>query len=132
MVKNAGAIVSHPFGSVMRSILVAVYELEAEEVAVVGHHGCGMTGLSCNRVLDKAVMRGVAPATVDILRHAGIDLEKWLVGFETVEEGVRQSVEIIKNHPLLPRKIPVHGLIMHPETGRLDWLVNGYEGQSTP
>ena len=53
MIKNAGAIVSHPFGSVMRSILVAVYELGAAEVAVVGHHDCGMTGLSCARVLDK-------------------------------------------------------------------------------
>src|SRR5207249_9325659 len=50
MIKNAGAIVSHPFGSVMRSILVAVYELGAAEVAVVGHHECGMTGLSCARV----------------------------------------------------------------------------------
>ena len=33
MVKNAGAIVSHPFGSVMRSILLAIYELNAAEVA---------------------------------------------------------------------------------------------------
>src|SRR6476469_10811760 len=40
MVKNAGAIVSHPFGSVMRSILLAIYELMAEEVIVVGHSGC--------------------------------------------------------------------------------------------
>src|ERR1700744_3962950 len=53
VIKNAGAIVSHPFGSVMRSLLVAVYELRAIEVAVVGHHGCGMTGLSCARVLQK-------------------------------------------------------------------------------
>src|SRR5580658_672525 len=58
IIKNAGAIVSHPFGSVMRSILVAVYELMAAEVAVVGHHGCGMTGLSCERFLEKAVARG--------------------------------------------------------------------------
>lgn len=36
IVKNAGAIVSHPFGSVMRSILVAIYELQAEEVCIVG------------------------------------------------------------------------------------------------
>ena len=34
VIKNAGAIVSHPFGSVMRSILVAVYELTVAEVAV--------------------------------------------------------------------------------------------------
>src|SRR5437870_12555832 len=52
--KTAGAVVSHPFGGIMRSILVAVYDLGAEEIAVVGHHNCGMTGLSCARILDKA------------------------------------------------------------------------------
>ncbi|WP_290368934.1 carbonic anhydrase, partial [Peribacillus frigoritolerans] len=31
IIKNAGAIVSHPFGSIMRSILVAIYELKVEE-----------------------------------------------------------------------------------------------------
>jgi len=45
IIKNAGAIISHPFGSIMRSILVAIYELKAEEVCVIGHHGCGMVGL---------------------------------------------------------------------------------------
>ena len=43
-----------------------------------------------------------------------------------VEDGVRQSVGIIRNHPLLPRDVPVHGLIIHPETGKLDVLVEGY------
>ncbi|HZN68516.1 MAG TPA: carbonic anhydrase [Tepidisphaeraceae bacterium] len=125
-IKNAGAIVSHPFGSVMRSILVAVYELGACEVAVVGHHGCGMTGLSCARILDKAVARGVSPETLATLGNAGIDLQRWLTGFEQVEDGVRQSVQVVKNHPLLPPDVPVHGLIMHPETGKLDLLVDGY------
>lgn len=27
IIKNAGAIISHPFGSVIRSLLVAIYEL---------------------------------------------------------------------------------------------------------
>src|SRR5579863_8678195 len=78
VIKNAGAIVSHPFGSVMRSVLVAVYELMAVEVAVVGHHGCGMTGLSCERILDKARARGVTPETLNLLSRSGIDLPKWL------------------------------------------------------
>lgn len=38
IIKVAGAIVAHPFGSVMRSILVAVYGLGAEHIIVVGHH----------------------------------------------------------------------------------------------
>jgi len=126
VIKNAGAIVSHPFGSVMRSILVAVYELNAAEVAVVGHHQCGMTGLSCGRILDKARQRGVSDDTLATLRHSGVPLEQWLRGFDTVEDGVRQSVSIIRNHPLLPNDIPVHGLLIHPETGQLDLLTDGY------
>lgn len=126
LIKNAGAIVSHPFGSVMRSILVAVYELGAAEVMVIGHHGCGMTGLSCERVLDKAVDRGVSRATLATLQNAGIDLSGWLRGFNAVEDGVRGSVDIVRNHPLLPPDVPVHGLIMHPTTGKLDLLIDGY------
>lgn len=41
-IKTAGAIVSHPFGGIMRSIIVALYELNADEVFVIGHHDCGM------------------------------------------------------------------------------------------
>ena len=126
VIKNAGALVSHPFGSVMRSVLVAVYELFAAEVAVVGHYGCGMTGLSCQRVLEKATARGVLPETIQMLQHSGIDLENWLKGFNSPEDGVRQSVEVIRRHPLLPKDIPVHGLMIHPETGQLDLLSDGY------
>jgi carbonic anhydrase len=126
LIKNAGAIVSHPFGSVMRSVLVAVYELGAEEVVVVGHRDCGMTGLSCARVLDKALQRGIPRETLSTLNNSGVNLEKWLTGFERVEDGVSQSVETIRNHPLLPRDVPVHGLIIDPETGQLDLLVDGY------
>jgi carbonic anhydrase len=129
LIKNAGAIVSHPFGSVMRSILVAVYELGVAEVAVVGHYQCGMTGLSCARILDKARGRGVSQDTLTTLRHAGVDLERWLCGFDTVEEGVRGSVSIVRNHPLLPKDVPVHGLIIDPETGKLDLLADGYGGE---
>lgn len=126
IIKNAGAIVSHPFGSVMRSILVALYELRAQEVAVVGHHGCGMTGLSCERILDKAVQRGVAKETLEMLRHAGVDLQRWLTGFDSPGDGVRQSVGMIRHHPLLPRGVPVHGMLISPETGELELLEEGY------
>lgn len=126
IIKNAGAIVSHPFGSVMRSILVAVYELNALEIAVVGHHDCGMTGLSCDRLLEKMQNRGVPPGVLEMLQNSGIDMKRWLAGFSHPEEGVRQSVRTIRNHPLLPRDIPVHGLLMDPTTGELDLIENGY------
>jgi carbonic anhydrase len=125
IIKNAGAIVSHPFGSVMRSLLVSVYELQSAEVAVVGHYGCGMTGLSCERVLKKAVDSGITQQTLQTLQNSGIDLQHWLTGFNSPEDGVRQSVSVIRNHPLLPPGILVHGLMMDPKTGRLDLLTDG-------
>ena len=126
LVKNAGAIVSHPFGSVMRSILLAIYELNAEEVIVVGHTMCGMTGLSWERVQDKVRARGVSEEVLSTLRHAGIDLKQWLTGFERVEDGVRASVSVIRKHPLLPRDVAVHGMLMDSETGALKMIVEGY------
>jgi carbonic anhydrase len=123
IIKCAGAIVSHPFGSIMRSIIVAVYELGAKEVFVIGHHDCGMTGLSAVEVLEKAREQGIKPEVMQTVTNSGINLERWLKGFDHVQEGVVKSVSIIKNHPLLPKEILVHGLIMDPTTGRLDVLI---------
>lgn len=128
IIKNAGALVSHPFGSVMRSIIVAIYQLNAEEVFVIGHYDCGMTGLNSDTLLEYAVERGIPEATIGTINNSGIDLKRWLAGFHDVRESVSGSVKTIRSHPLLPANIMVHGLAIDPETGRLDVIVNGYEG----
>ncbi|MEH6945259.1 beta-class carbonic anhydrase, partial [Bacillus sp. JJ722] len=61
IIKTAGAVVSHPFGSVMRSILVAIYELNADEVYVIGHHDCGMSAVSVDSMVEKMKKRNVSP-----------------------------------------------------------------------
>lgn len=125
IIKNAGAIVRDPFDRVMSSLLVAIYELSAEEVCVVGHHRCGMSGIQPEKTVEKMVERGVSPSVIDTLKKAGIPLEEWLAGFDSVEESVLQSVDIIRNHPLLPNGVPVHGLVIDPETGKLDLITEG-------
>lgn len=126
IIRNAGAIVYQPFGNVMRSLMMSVYELGAEEIFVVGHHDCGMTGLDAERLIGRMRERGVDPGVFAVLRHAGIDLNRWLTGFNTVQEGVEKSVSLIRNHPLLPPGMPVHGLIIDPVTGKLDVVSEGY------
>jgi carbonic anhydrase len=125
-IKNAGAVVSHPFGSIMRSIMVAVYELHAEEVFVIGHYDCGMTSIHAPEVLEHAVKRGISRESITTLSNAGIDLNNWLKGFSDVQESVANSVKQIKSHPLFAKDIPVHGLIIDPDTGKLDLVVDGY------
>jgi carbonic anhydrase len=127
IIKNAGAIVTQPFGNIMRSIIVAIYELDANEVIVVGHHECGMTGLDSNKVIAKMTQNGIPDNIINTLKHSGINLSRWLTGFDSVTEGVKNSVDIIVNHPLIPANIPVHGLIIHPVTGKLEVIVDGYK-----
>lgn len=126
IIRNAGAIVVQPFGNIMRSIVVSFYELHAEEIAVIGHHDCGMTALQSERIVEKMKARGIRRDVLDTLVHSGIQLDRWLIGFDSVKESVEKSVKIIKNHPLLPKSVPVHGLIMDPETGGLELVVEGY------
>ena len=130
MIKNAGALVTHPWGSVMRSLLVAVFELRCKEIMVVAHYDCGMRGLSSKHVLEKAEASGISATSIETLRNAAIDLDGWLTGFDDVGQSVRHSVEMIRNHPLMPKSVPVHGLVIHPTTGKLDLMVNGYDNVS--
>ena len=130
MIKNAGALVTHPWGSVMRSLVVAVFELRCKEIMVVAHYDCGMRGLSSKHVLEKAEASGISATSIETLRNAAIDLDGWLTGFDDVGQSVRHSVDMIRNHPLMPKSVPVHGLVIHPTTGKLDLMVNGYDNVS--
>jgi carbonic anhydrase len=125
LVKNAGATVMHPFGSVVRSMVVAIYEFGIEDVFVVGHYGCGMSNLNSDALIEKIEARGISRDVLETLTHAGIDIKKWLHGFSSVEEAILESVNIIKNHPLIPKTVRVHGLIMAPDTGALTVVHDG-------
>ncbi|MFZ5643079.1 MAG: beta-class carbonic anhydrase [Bacillota bacterium] len=125
IIKNAGGLVSHPLGSVMRSILVAIYELGAEEVYVIGHHDCGMANINPVDTLKKIVSRGISEQTISTLEYAGLNLHKWLHGFDNVVESVKKSADIIRNHPLMPGSVQVHGLVIDPHTGQLEIVVDG-------
>lgn len=98
IIKIAGGIVSHPFGSVMRSILVALYELKADEVIVVGHLDCGMAALDGDHMIQEIRNRGISEEVLSTLEHSGIDLNSWLRGFKDIKAGVTGTVDLIKNH----------------------------------
>ncbi|MBU3101797.1 MULTISPECIES: beta-class carbonic anhydrase [Clostridium] len=125
IIKDAGATVMHHFGGVMRSILVAVYEFGVEDVFVVGHHGCGMSNLDTTDLVIKMMEMGIKKETLLTLYNGGINVESWLHGFESVEVSIKESVSMIKSHPLFPENIKVHGLIMNPETGEIEVVING-------
>ena len=120
VIKNAGGVITHPYGSVMRSLLVAIVELGVEEVMVIGHTDCGVQGMNGTELLEDLTKRGVKQEHIDIIRHSGVDLETWLGGFESVEQSVEDTVYALQNHPLMPKDVTIRGFIMNSETGELN------------
>ena len=119
IIKVAGAEVAHPFGSVMRSLLIAVSELGVEDIMVVAHTNCGAQHMSGAAMIDSMRRLGVSEQRIEFARHCGIDFDRWLAGFGDTEESVRKSVDFILNHPVMPPHVRVAGFVMDSVTGEL-------------
>lgn len=119
IIKNAGGVITNPFDSTMRSLLVAVYELGVEEIMVIGHTGCGVQGMNAEEMLHLMKERGIPESNISLMRHCGIDLDSWLHGFDEVNEAVTETVDLIRNHPLMARDVRVAGYVIDSVTGRL-------------
>ena len=110
LIKNAGGTVMHPFGSVVRSLLVAIYELGVQEIMIIGHTDCGVQHMDSELMLKHMRDRGVSQDHLDMMEYCDINL--------------RSSVHLVKHHPLVPQDLIVRGFIMDSVTGQLTELTN--------
>lgn len=93
MIKNAGALISNPFGSVMRSLVVAIYELGVDEIFVINHYDCGMQGLNTKLIVEKMISRGISKSELDFIKYLGIDIDNWLKGFDDPCVSIKETVD---------------------------------------
>ena len=82
---------------------------------VIGHTDCGMAGADANKVKAKMIEYGIDEAEID-----KVDLAEWIGAIPDEEQNVIETVEKIKNHPLITDKVPIHGLIIDIVSGKLD------------
>lgn len=128
VIRNAGGKIASPFDSVMQSVVASVYDLNADEIFLIGHHRCGASQTDPKGTIQKMLDRGVTtPEILSAIEYAGVDLEKWLFGFHEVGDSTQANVDLVRNHPLIPKDVPVHGLVIDPHTGKLDLVVDGYQ-----
>ncbi len=128
VIKNAGNTLVDPGGGVVRSLVAAIYALGCGEVFVIGHRDCGMAQIDEGRLRATMLERGVPAEAIDRLRPT---LREWIGGFHDPIGNVERVVRLLRENPLIPRGIPIHGLMFDPASGRLDLLVDGSR-QSEP
>lgn len=119
IIKNAGGTITNPFDSTIRSLLVAIYELGVQEVMIIGHTTCGVQGMDSAEMQHRMKERGIPEQHINLMKHCGIDLDQWLHGFDDTESAILETVDLVKNHPLVPKDIVVKGYIMDTVTGEL-------------
>ena len=119
LIKNAGGMITGPFDSAVRSLLVGIIELGVEEIMVIGHTDCGVQHIDSDIMIHHMKQRGISQESIDLMKYCGIDFEKWLAGFDTVEQSVTDTVETIRNHPLMPHDIRIGGYVIDSITGEV-------------
>ena len=119
MIKNAGGMIMGPFDSAVRSLLVGIIELGVEEVMVIGHTDCGVAHINADMMINHLIQRGISQDHIDMMRYCGIDFQAWLRGFDCVEFSVSETVDMLRNHPLMPQDVTIKGYIIDTETGEL-------------
>jgi carbonic anhydrase len=119
--RNAGNIVTGPLTSTMRSLALACAVKEGREIAIIGHTDCHVCSTSTMVLLDKLKRLGVDRS------HLPENINEFFGMFATERQNVIKACGFARQSPLIGPKIPVHGLIVDIGTGKLDWVVNGYE-----
>jgi carbonic anhydrase len=122
VIKNAGTTIMDPTGGVVRSLVVAVYALGCEEIFVIGHRDCGMTRLDEAELQQRMLERGVPAEAIQALNPS---LLEWVGAFRNPVQNVERVVGLLRESPLFPKDLPIHGMIFDPNSGRLDLLVDG-------
>ena len=59
---------------------------------------------ACLKMLD----RGIAPEAIHMVRK---EMERWADGFTHPAENVEDTVDELRMNPLIPKDVPIHGLI---------------------
>jgi carbonic anhydrase len=124
--RNAGNIITGPLSSTMRSLALACAVKGGKEIAIIGHTDCQVAKTTTMQLLEKLKALGVDRSRLPD------NLNEFFGMFASERQNIIKSCDFIRHSPLIGPNIPVHGLLADIETGRLDWVVNGYEKLNQP
>jgi carbonic anhydrase len=129
--RTAGATISESerkdgANDLIRSLAGGIYLLGVREVAVIGHTQCGLAHANPVALISSMQALGTDPQGLIEREKLGDvqGLVSWLGAFKDVHVNVKEVVNVIRTSPYLP-KIPVHGLVIDIETGKLEMVDRG-------
>ncbi|UBF29970.1 carbonic anhydrase (plasmid) [Kovacikia minuta CCNUW1] len=123
IIRNAGGRASD---DAIRSLVISYKLLGTNEWFVIHHTDCGMQ-LFTDEIIRGLLANSLETATIDENGWGDVgqgpgspeaEFVDWLT-FRDLTESVYIDVKRIRNHPLVPHTIPIHGYIYDVKTGQL-------------
>lgn len=123
VIRNAGGRASD---DAIRSLVISYKLLGTREFFVIHHTDCGM-GLFTDEIIRGLLANSLETATIDEngWRDIGTgpgseegNYIDWLT-FESETDSVVTDVRRIRNHPLVPKSIPIYGYVYDVRSGKL-------------
>jgi carbonic anhydrase len=119
--RNAGNIITGPLTSTMRSLALACAVKGGKEIAIIGHTDCQVAKTSTTEIIERLRAMGIE-------RHSlPPNINEFFGTFASERANVIKAVDFVRHSPIIGPRVPVHGLLVDIETGRVEWLVNGYQ-----
>lgn len=119
--RNAGNVITSATSSTMRSLALACAVKGGREIAVIGHSDCGVRKTGVAELTDRFRALGIARERLpdNLVEFFGL--------FASERQNVIRGVDFVRQSPFIGPRVPVHGLMIAVENGRLEWVVNGYD-----
>lgn len=121
ILQSYGPVISNPYGDLMRSIIIAIYQENVQEIYIVGTEDKKSISPALKSILDsESKQMKEKLRTMDYLFENCMpefmdgSLKEWIERRdENVAESVQKSIEIIRQHPLVPSYVKINGLIVN-------------------
>ena len=78
--------------------------------------------MTCESVVTHMKERGISEDSIKKMDQCGLDLKSWLSGFSDTQLAIMNSVELLREHPLIPEDVVIHGFMIDSNTGKLTYL----------
>jgi carbonic anhydrase len=126
--RNAGAIVTD---DAIRSASLTTNFFGTKEIIVVTHTDCGMLRFTSEEVakyfLDKGIKvqeLNIDPYLPSLKLSTNEEFKKWFkffidLGLNSPDDVAIKNVEILRNHPLIPKDVKISAYVYEVETHRL-------------
>lgn len=123
VIRNAGGRVSD---DAIRSLIISHKLLGTQEWFVIHHSDCGMLTFT-NEIIYDLLSESLESAAIgedgwyNPVKEGGSRAGQYInfLPFNNLEQSVIDDVKTIREHPLVPKNIPIYGYIYDVKTGEL-------------